>query len=192
VVVADGRVEHFEQFYRDVRLDAGTTVALMHRDGTLLARHPSAGAAMGQRFSVIDTMLVLRASNPDTPLRNVSPVDGVERFAALAMVPDWPLAVIVTRDVDTALAAWRQQSIGTVVRTLALAALAALLLAMLRRQFRRLDKTRASLEQSRPRLCVGARARSSACRPGPKHKRARTGSAKCRCTPTTVWSVTRR
>ena len=58
------------------------------------------------------------------PIRNVSPVDGVERFGALKLVPDYPLAVVVTRDVASALAPWRAQSLGTALRTLALSALA--------------------------------------------------------------------
>src|SRR5262245_4568479 len=52
-VVAEGRVDYFQQLYRDVRLDAGTTITLMHRNGTLLARYPGAEAAMGQRFGIV-------------------------------------------------------------------------------------------------------------------------------------------
>jgi PAS domain S-box-containing protein len=155
-VVAGGRVDYFQQFYRDVRLDGGTTISLMHRSGTLMARHPPAEGAMGRRFAVVDAMLALRNAEPGGPMRSISPVDGVDRFGALALVPDYPLAVIVTRDADMALAAWRQQTIGTIARTLALAALAALLLAMLRRQFLRQDKTRASLELSRERFALAA------------------------------------
>ena len=155
-VVAGGRVDYFQQFYKDVRLDAGTTISLLHRDGTMLARHPPAEAAMGQRFPVLDTMLALRDADPGSPLRSVSPVDGVDRFGAIALVPDYPLAVVVTRDVDVAMAGWHQQTVGTIARTLAMAVLAALLLAMLRRQFLRLDKTRASLELSRERFALAA------------------------------------
>ncbi|HET9205517.1 MAG TPA: PAS domain-containing protein, partial [Burkholderiaceae bacterium] len=155
-VVAGGRVEYFEQFYNDVKPDAGTTITLLHRNGSLIARHPSLASAMGQRFPVVDAMLALRQANPSGPMRSVSPVDGVDRFGAIALVADHPLAVVVTRDADVAMATWRQQSIGTIARTLALGVLAALLLAMLRRQFLRLDKTRASLELSRERFALAA------------------------------------
>jgi PAS domain S-box-containing protein len=155
-VVAGGRIDYFQQFYNDVRPDAGTTITLMHRNGSLVARHPAMPSAMGQRFPVVDTMLALRQANPSGPMRSVSPVDGVDRFGAIALVPDHPLAVIVTRDADVAMGSWRQQSIGTIARTLALGVLAALLLAMLRRQFQRLDKTRASLELSRERFALAA------------------------------------
>ena len=156
VVVAEGRVDYFQQFYRDVRLGAGTSVSLMHRNGTLVARYPPADKALGQRFGIVETMLALRDTDPEGPMRSVSPVDGVDRFGALALVPEQPLAVIVTRDVDVAMAPWREQTVGTIVRTVAMGVLAALLLAVLRRQFLRLDKTRASLEVSRERFALAA------------------------------------
>ena len=72
-------------------------------------------------------------------------------------VPDYPLAVVVTRDADVALAPWRAQAVGTALRTLALGVLAALLLAMRAcARSPRLDaardrsKRRASALRSRP------------------------------------------
>jgi len=156
VVVAEGRVDYFQRFYRDVRLGAGTAVTLMHRNDTLVARYPGADAAMGQHFGIVEAMLALRDADPNGPMRSVSPVDGIDRFGALALVPEQPLAVIVTRDADVAMAPWRQQTVGTIARTLAMGVLAALLLAVVRRQFRRLDKTRASLELSRERFALAA------------------------------------
>jgi len=156
IVVGEGRVDYFQQFYRDVRLGAGTTVSLMHRNGTLVARYPTADASLGQHYGIVEAMLALRDADPDGPMRSKSPLDGVDRFGALALVPEQPLAVIVTRDVDVAMAPWRQQTVGTIARTLAMGVLAALLLAVLRRQFLRLDKTRASLELSRERFALAA------------------------------------
>ena len=156
IVVAEGRVDYYQQFYRDVRLGAGTAVSLMHRNGTLLARYPPAEAAMGQHFAIVESMLTQRDADPDGPMRSVSPVDGVERFGALALVPEQPLAVIATRDADVAMAPWHQQTVGTIARTLAMGVLAALLLAVLRRQFLRLDRARASLEVSRERFALAA------------------------------------
>ena len=155
-VIAGGKVEYFQQFYRDVRLDEGTKITLMHRNGSLLARHPAAESALGQRFPLFDSMLQARRSGQTGPLRTTSPVDGVDRFGALELVPEQPLAIIVTRDAAVAMAPWRKQATGTVVRTLALGLLAALLLGMLRRQFARLDRTRQSLEVSRERFALAA------------------------------------
>ncbi|WP_088278355.1 PAS domain-containing protein [Ideonella sp. A 288] len=156
VVAAGGRVDYFQHFYRDVRLDEGTRITLMHRDGTLVARHPAVESALGQRFALLDTMLAARESGQPGPTRLPSPVDGVDRFGAVELVPDFPLAVVVTRDTAVALAPWRAQAIGTVARTLALGILATALLALVRRQFERLDRTRESLEHSRERFALAA------------------------------------
>ncbi|GMV57723.1 MAG: hypothetical protein AMXMBFR72_08370 [Betaproteobacteria bacterium] len=154
VIGARGRIDYFQHFYRDIRLDEGTKVTLMHRGGTLLARYPPAPAALGQHFPLLDKMIAARESGAPWPTRTISPVDGVERFGAVRPVPDYPLEVIVTRDTRTALARWREQAWGTAARTLALAVLAALLLALLMRQLARLAAVRDKLDASRERFAL--------------------------------------
>jgi PAS domain S-box-containing protein len=151
---ARGRVDYFEQFYRNVRLDPATTISLMRENGTLIARHPRVESALGQRFPLFDEIVALQNSGAQAPIRAASPIDGVERFSALKLVPDYPLAVIVTRDAAAALAPWRTQSIGTAVRTLALSALAALLLYIVTRQLSRLRRAGESLEESQERFSL--------------------------------------
>ena len=156
VIAAMGRVEYFRKFYSDVRPVDGTRINLMHLDGTLLAREPAVESALGHRFGLFDVMLGQHAAEHGGPLRVTSPLDGVERFSALAPVAGYPVAVVVARDVGLALAPWRAQAVGTVLRTLALAALAAALMLALRRQFTRLNLTRESLEISRERFALAA------------------------------------
>jgi PAS domain S-box-containing protein len=155
-VVAGGRVEYFQNFYRDVRLDDGTAISLLHRNGTLVARHPVAEQALGRQFPEFDAFLAALGTARGGTARGASPLDGVDRFGAVSLVPEYPLAVVVTRDATVALGAWRAQARGTVLRTLALGALAALALALLQRQFTRLDRTRESLETSRERFALAA------------------------------------
>jgi PAS domain-containing protein len=151
---ARGRIEYFQDFYRDVRLDRGTKITLMHRNATLVARYPPADAALGQRFPLFETLLALRSEGKAGPMRTVSPVDGIERFSTVQSVPDFPLEVLVTRDTNVALAPWRAMAWGTVARTLALAVLAAILIAMLMRQFARLSKMGDSLNASHERFAL--------------------------------------
>jgi PAS domain S-box-containing protein len=151
---ARGRIDYFQDFYRDVRLDSGTKITLMHRDATLVARYPPVEAALGQPFPLLETMLAMRTEGRPGPMRTVSPVDGVERFSVAQPVPDLPLEVLVTRDTSMALAPWRAMAWGTVARTLALAGLAAMLIAMLMRQFARLSKVRDSLNTSHERFAL--------------------------------------
>ena len=133
VIVGRGNLDYYQQFYRDVRPDPGTAIALMHADGTLVARHPPLPDALGGRFD---------------------PLAGGERFGSKQRVGDYPLTVVVTRDASAALKGWRAQSIGTAFRTLALSALAALLLVVLMRQLARLYRTRESLEVSQERFAL--------------------------------------
>jgi len=153
VIGARGLVSYFQDFYRDIRVDPGTKVTLMHRSGPLLARYPPVEGSLGKKYPSVDATLAARAGDTG-PLRTRSPVDGVERFAAIRVVPDYPLAVVVSRDVEPALAEWRAQAIGTTLRTLALSLLAALLLAIVARQLRRLDAAHASLGASRERFAL--------------------------------------
>jgi PAS domain S-box-containing protein len=155
-VVAQGRVGHFSGIHRGVRPGDGTEVSLVHRDGTLLAREPRAAAAPGSHAAQPVATPAARAIDSSGPVRSTSSCDGAERFAALAPVAGYPLAVVATRAADLAYAPWREQTAGTVVRTLALGLLAAALMVLLRRQFEHLDETRVSLEVSRERFALAA------------------------------------
>lgn len=151
---ARGSIEYFQSFYRDVRLDPGTNITLMHRNGTLVARYPEVKELLGHHFPLSEALLASKAAGQPAPLRLVSPIDGVERFGALHSVAGQPLDVFVTRDTQSALAAWREMAWGTVARTLALAALAAALIALLMRHIGRLAAVRDSLVASRERFAL--------------------------------------
>jgi len=154
LVGARGLVAYFQDFYRDIRIDPGTKVTLMHRNGSLLARYPPVAGSLGKKYPPVDATLAARAAGDAGPLRARSPVDGVERFAVVRGVPDYPLAVVVSRDVDAALPEWREQAVGSAVRTLGLGFLAVVLLVIVTRQLRRLDTARESLRASRERFAL--------------------------------------
>jgi PAS domain S-box-containing protein len=146
VVAAGLRVDYYQQFYRDVRPAEGMGIALLHQSGNLLARHPEVAGALGKRYPLLDELVAAYELARPEPTRRVSPVDGIERFGAVAQVPGYPLTVVVTLDTAVALAPWRAQATGTALRTLALSVFAALLLALVIRQFKRLHAARAALE----------------------------------------------
>ena len=154
LVGARGVVDYFQQFYRDIRFDPGTKVTLLRRNGTLLARYPPVESALGKKYPAPDEMIAARESGQCRADTRDEPDRQRRAFRRVPRVPDYPLAVVVTRDADVALAAWRAQARGTAMRTLALGLLGALLLAIVTRQIRRLDATRASLEASRERFAL--------------------------------------
>jgi len=155
-VAANVRVDDFQNFYRDVRPESGTAIALLHRDGTLVARHPVEEAWLGQPLAMLEPLLPTWRADPSAVARATNPLDGREYFGVRAEVAGLPLAVVLTRETGQALAAWRERSIGNGLRTLALVLLAAALLAMLRWQLLRLARMRASLELSRERFALAA------------------------------------
>ena len=156
VILAQGRVDYYQRFYRDVHPVDGTKISLVHQNGTLLAREPAADASLGRRFPLVEQLIAASRTGSREPLRLTSPLDGVARFGALASVTGYPLFVGVTRDVNQVFKPWREQAIGSALRTIALALLAAALLALLRRQFVHLDQARGSLEESRERFALAA------------------------------------
>ena len=105
------RIDYFTDFYRDIKLEAGTKVTLMHHGGALLARFPLRPEAVGQRFEP-SSRAALAASRADgaAPVRVPSPVDGVDRYVAMAGRAGYPVDVIVSRDADAVLGAWSAQA----------------------------------------------------------------------------------
>jgi PAS domain S-box-containing protein len=153
-IAARGRIAYFQDFYRDVRLDEGTTIALVNPDRTLMARHPPIVTALGKPLPLSPAAAAAFDARRAGLTRTASPLDGLDRFVAQQPVPVYGLAVFVTREAGVALAPWRDRSIATGVRTLALATLAALLLWLLARQLVRLDATRRQLENSQDRFSL--------------------------------------
>ena len=152
-VAARGRIDYFQDFYRDINMEPGTRTALVHRNGTLLARFPPAPDALGKPLAGPAALLATR-SPEGPPLRTRSPIDGSDRIGVVKPVPDYPLVVVVTRDAQAVLAPWQAQSLRTGARTLGLAAIAVVLLVLLMRQFSRLYRTRESLETTRERYAL--------------------------------------
>src|SRR5262249_29383726 len=153
-VVSRLRSEYFQQFYRDIRVDPGTTITLMQDNGRLLARYPMVGDALGKHLPLFETLFARVKAGGGEPIRVVSSFDGVERFVSIQPTAGYPIIVIVARDTALALAPWRAQAYGTAARTLALSALAALLIALLMRQLARLDEARRSVEASQARFAA--------------------------------------
>jgi PAS domain S-box-containing protein len=154
VVGAPGKVEYFQKFYRDTYPDPSTRISLLHREGWLLARHPPVDTMLGKRLDVLDTLLPRGGSAQTTVARLPSPIDGVDHFVAVRVVPEYPLVVAVSRDAAAALAPWRKQALTTALRTLALGALAAGLLWAALRQLVAAQAARKSLELSEERYAL--------------------------------------
>ncbi|MDB5567509.1 MAG: diguanylate cyclase [Tardiphaga sp.] len=131
---------HLEKFFASVMLGNNATISMFHRDGTLLARYPSAGAMIGSNMSTGVLMQHLRFSDEPVTLRTVSPVDSLDRIGSVRLLRDFPLALIATATVEGVLADWRTQTkflVATAsVSALIVAGLLLLIIRHIRRQSR--------------------------------------------------------
>ena len=156
VVTAVVDLEGFKQFYRAIDLGAGSAIHLLREDGTLLARTPPEPGAVGRKFPAL-------AAISDTQVtRLVSPIDGQQNFIAVAPVRDTPLMLTVTREEAVAWRPWRDEAMRLAWRTLTIALLGILTIAILLRQLRHIEQAQqqkeyleAQLRQSQKLEAVG-------------------------------------
>ncbi len=112
----------FETFFESLSLGEGSAISMMHRDGTMLARYPHVEEMIGQNLSTSPVLSLLRGTDHAT-IRQQSPVDGEARLASTRSLSQFPLSIVATMKLSTALADWREQTLF-LVGAAALAALA--------------------------------------------------------------------
>jgi PAS domain S-box-containing protein len=100
---------HFERFFGSVSLAPGATIAMHHRDGTLLARYPHTDEMVGRNFKtgVSDQQKVFELNQYTTRL--FSPIDGEYRLLAARALADFPIVIVATTTAAAALANWQEQ-----------------------------------------------------------------------------------
>ncbi|MCU7373792.1 ATP-binding protein [Paucibacter sp. O1-1] len=156
VVGAQARVDYFQTFYSEGFGAQNTRVALIHRQGWLLARHPPVPDSLGKRLDVVDTLLPPGSAIDAAFVRLPSPVDGADHFAAVRKVPDYPLIIAVSKDYAAAMAPWLESAKATAARTLALCLLASGLLWAALRQLARTQRAQRELLASQQRYALAA------------------------------------
>jgi diguanylate cyclase (GGDEF)-like protein len=99
----------FEEFFSSVALGKDATISMFHHDGARLARYPHVEETIGKNFRTVPATTALLDMDHGTS-RLISPVDGHERLAAVQSLSRFPLSVIATTTVVSALADWRAQT----------------------------------------------------------------------------------
>ncbi|WP_454628052.1 bifunctional diguanylate cyclase/phosphodiesterase [Bradyrhizobium cenepequi] len=143
---------NFEKFFATVALAPGAAIAIHHRDGTLLARHPHVAEMIGQNFKTgpVAQQRVFDLARSTTRLP--SPIDGQDRLIASQALTGFPLVIVATTTTSAALADWREQiAILVAVTGASVLAIAALLFFVVRKlsQQHRLQQQRLTLEKQR-------------------------------------------
>jgi diguanylate cyclase (GGDEF)-like protein/PAS domain S-box-containing protein len=118
---------NFEKFFASVALGEGAAISMFHRDGTMLARYPHVDSMIGQKFKSAPLLKKVLAEGGQQTLRIQSPVDSQDRLGSAAELSRFPIVVVVTTTVSSALADWRAQTRFMI----AAAALSALVIAFI-------------------------------------------------------------
>ncbi|MGO8908656.1 MAG: EAL domain-containing protein [Bradyrhizobium sp.] len=99
----------FEEFFSSVALGKDATISMFHHDGARLARYPHVEESIGKNFRTVPAAAALLDLDHGTR-RLISTVDGQERLAAIRSLDRFPLSVVATTTLASALADWRAQT----------------------------------------------------------------------------------
>ena len=143
---------NFEKFLATIALGAGASIAMHHRDGTLLARYPHVPDLIGKNFKNGPPEQRRVFDVPRSTSHLASPIDGEDRLIASRALTNFPLVIVASTTTATALADWREQiAILVAVTGFSVLAIAALLFLVVRKlsQQHRASKQRLTLEKQR-------------------------------------------
>ena len=143
---------NFEKFFESAVLGESTTISMLHRDGTMLARYPHSSESMGRNFKNGPFAHQRVFGLDHFAGRFMSPVDGEDRLISSHALPHFPILMMATTTRAAALTDWREQ-IGILVSVAASSALAiaGVLIAIVRKllEQHRLSRERLTLEKQR-------------------------------------------
>jgi len=144
---------NFEKFFASVALGEGSAISMVHRDGTMLARHPHVESMIGQNFKSAPLLAKVLAQGSHSSRRIVSPVDGKKRLGSAAQLSRFPLVITASRTVSAALADWRAQTRFMVAAAgLSVLVIVAMLFAIIKGLTEQHQESQLRLEQEKHRL----------------------------------------
>lgn len=109
VIQASMDTEWLTDFYAMLEFDLDPLIAVIRKDGMVVARRPNLAAYIGQSVAGARIFQELEKA-PEGLFQSVSTLDGKSRLAAYRTVGDYGLVVVAGVENDVALAAWTQRS----------------------------------------------------------------------------------
>jgi diguanylate cyclase (GGDEF)-like protein len=101
---------HFEKFFASLALGDDAAISMFHCNGTLLARYPHLDSMIGRNFAEGPFFKDVLPKVDHGTLRLTSLVDGQDRLGSARLLGNFPIVVIATTTVSSALADWRAQT----------------------------------------------------------------------------------
>jgi signal transduction histidine kinase len=103
------RTDYFNNLYKDIYLGHGTAIALLRRDGLLLARYPETDK-IGQQLPPVQAVLSQMLEHGDAGIiRGTGYLQKEPDIIASRLFKDYPLVVSVLMTDDLAFAEWRSE-----------------------------------------------------------------------------------
>jgi diguanylate cyclase (GGDEF)-like protein len=100
---------NLEAFLATVSLAEGEAIAIVHRDGTMLARYPHIEAMIGHNFKQAPVFQKVLLHSDHGTIRLTSTVDGKDRIAAIQSLASFPLSIVAASTVSVVLSDWHEQ-----------------------------------------------------------------------------------
>ena len=143
---------NFEKFFATIALGPAASIAMLHSDGTLLARYPNVAQLIGKNFKTGATGQPQILALAHSTSRFTSPIDGEDRLISSRALTNFPIVITASTTVSAALADWREQiAILITIAGVSVLTIAGLLFLVVRKisHQHRASKRRLSLEKQR-------------------------------------------
>ena len=127
VVEASLSARAFADFYERLKPTPDAAFAIHTADGSIVVRLPLPEDEPPKGIQVGSPVFAMLQSAPSGTFIGASPVDGLERVGAYSKVEGYPLVVVASVTVESALAGWRQRTVRNAAFCLAALAVVTLL-----------------------------------------------------------------
>jgi diguanylate cyclase (GGDEF)-like protein len=107
VVLAVMTVRSFEQTFEAIAPTPNSSIALVRRDGMLLARWPRQEAAMEQSFPYRELFADILSKSNQSTIRHNGVFDGEDRLLSAHVLAHYPIVVVASTPVASAIASWK-------------------------------------------------------------------------------------
>jgi diguanylate cyclase (GGDEF)-like protein/PAS domain S-box-containing protein len=138
----------FEDFFSSVVLGKDSAISMFHHNGMMLARYPHVDEIVGRNYRTGSAALINLFDSDHGKLRLMSPVDAQERLVSVQRLSRFPLTVLATTTVASALANWRAQTTFVIAAAILSALVIVVILSLIVRQLSRQHRS------SRERLAL--------------------------------------
>ena len=101
---------HFQNFVASLALSSDTTISMVHRDGTVIARYPHDDNLIGRNVAKSPSFRQALAADGNASGRFKTTTHSEERVGSIRALTNFPILIFASTNVSSALADWRAQA----------------------------------------------------------------------------------